>query len=252
MKLSFSQSVSIVFCLLLLGSSHCATSSGSVLYRDDDTFLLAKGFAEKTENVCTSFPKEKDNQFYFKTRYSFLGKRERVFSSDAFPWIPLENAFRANRQQASILVLLKINDQLLPGTRILRTQVLVSCVESEIVFSFQEVQEQILFQNTFSDWDWISNLETKKSALANEQVLLWGNSYWKFDQAKNGFVFGKELVNYQNNSSEKPDPENKNIEKRQERKSTEERLKEIKDLKDKKLLSDEEYEKKRKQILDEI
>ncbi|MBW0433092.1 LA_1326/LA_4305 family lipoprotein [Leptospira yasudae] len=158
--------------------------------------------------------------------------------------------FEASPRHVYQLWILKKEDPINPGRRIRRTVFLLYPTSESIHFLFYELNQFIDFQTpyTFQDWSNYSLSESKpKSSL---EIFIPDSAIGTLSYYKDELGEEKKFhVVLKTNSNPTKDVESKEGKKETPSKDVEKRLIELKNLLDKKLISEEEYKKKREEIL---
>ncbi|EMY77390.1 membrane protein, PF09851 family [Leptospira weilii serovar Ranarum str. ICFT] len=158
--------------------------------------------------------------------------------------------FQNSPSQPYQLWILKKEDMINPGRRIRRTVFLIYPTADSIHFIFLELNQFIDFQTpyTFQDWSNYSLSESKQKQPLEVFIpdsAMGILSYFKDEKGESK----KFHIVYKTDLSDSGNIKIKNQPKETNSKDAEKRLMELKSLLDKKLISEEEYKKKRAEIL---
>jgi hypothetical protein len=167
--------------------------------------------------------------------------------SDSLPFTPL------------YFIVIKENDDLAPFTRILRSSLYIFCNENTLTLFFGEIRDSISFQAPYTFNDWISApmfqiQPNVKSRISYSNLKGYNGKLLtkRFDN-KEMYLDGIQWKKLEkSNQTNEKDNQNKSISKPNKADELEDRLETLNKLKQKGLISQDEYLEKRKKILDEL
>jgi hypothetical protein len=185
---------------------------------------------------------EIENETLVNLMSSLRVKEKKIFSENESNLIPEEvSDWRLNTPLTIGICnwhwVWKEEDQNLPGTRIFRTHIELSIIQKTIMITLHEYKQSIQFQNqyTFSDWAQLGISSSNPPDLS-------------FQGMKQ--LFGYQIIREDRKFIFKPENSTPNIIQNKTPDSIEEKLIELKSWFDRGLISEEEYKKLKKDILE--
>ncbi|PJE05013.1 MAG: hypothetical protein CK427_01195 [Leptospira sp.] len=198
----------------------------------------------------------------------FISNPSKIFSKDeTYKYLSLAISQRLQNTQGSYppttyFVVVKENDDLAPFTKILRTSFYIFLNQGRVHIYFGEIRESISFLTPYTFSDWVSSQKftvTKKGKSRItflENTLLEAELLTSKEEEHKEYYLDAVAWRFKKDNPSNLSENKIGIEKKNESsnlpKDTESRLRLLKDLKKKGLITLEEYNKKRKSILDEI
>ena len=215
-------------------------------HRNDD-FII---FNNTQKNVTKPIISKEKLYVFFKNLYYL--KSNPIFSDKVYIFDSIQSEkisskiFEYSDKSDQLLIIFKREDPMAPYSRIYRTCLMVSLLSESIKIEFTEIEKYYIFGNqfTYADWSFISN-ENECNYKNNLQI----NDTIKFTEStpskvcKNGVyndftLFPKDVISNKNSPSTS--------------KKIKDRLDDLEELKNNKMISDKEYNKLRGKILNEL
>lgn len=151
----------------------------------------------------------------------------------------------------------KQDDDLAPNTRILRTSFYLFCENKRTSIILGELEKTIAFQNQYSFVEWVSAPRFTIEPSTEERILILKTSkdrisFHKERLGQNAGSFQNWINLYQDPIAPKPNPSINHPETTSPKDSIENRLRTLERLKEDGLITEQEYNKKRSEILDSL
>lgn len=151
----------------------------------------------------------------------------------------------------------KQNDDLAPNTRILRTSFYLFCENKRTSIILGELEKSIIFQNQYSFIDWVSAPRFTVEPGGDEQVEIYELNkdrvfFHKERLGQNGGSFQNWINLYQDPVAPKPNPSISQPDTISPKDSIENRLRTLERLREDGLITEQEYNSKRREILDSL
>lgn len=218
-------------------------------HRNDD-FLIFSKTPKKINNISNPIVSHEKLYLFFKNIYYLKSNplvSDKVFIFDSVQSDKISSKiFEYSGSSEHLLIIFKREEPMAPYSRIYRTCIMVSLLADTINIQFTEIEKYYIFGNqfTYTDWSFISDeneCNYKNNLQLNDTIkfVVPTNSKICKNGVYNDFtLFPKDIISNKKFT---------NIPK-----TTKERLDDLDELKNNKMIDDKEYNKLREKILNEI